>query len=119
MYGFILGFIVEVTCTLRGVKVNNGSTLKCTDFGEGDDNALLFNTPNEDCCKVPPRGWCYGPDGSSVARRGDGEKLYRNRGKQVVRLNSRFGTSFVEGEYWCCVPDKCGNDVCYCFYLGE
>ena len=117
---FAVNFLVEVYCTLRGVKVNNGSTLKCTDFGENED-ALICRTSKEDCCKRPrPLGECYDPDGNSVARKMDGEKLYRNRGDQMVRLNSRlFGTSFVEGEYKCCVPDECGNIVCFYFTIGE
>ena len=101
------------------MKVKNGTTLKSTDFGE-DENALICHTFNDDCCKRPPRGECNGPDGNSVARKLDNEKLYRNRGDQVVRLNSRlFGTPFVEGKYKCCVPDSSGVDICFCFTIEE
>ena len=99
--------------------MNNGSNLKYSEIGEGE-NALLINTTNPDCCKRPPRGECYGPDGKPVARNMDGEKLYRNRGNQVVRLHSRlFGLSVLKGEYRCCVPDECDNDICFHFNLGE
>ena len=111
--------IVEVTCTLRGVTVNNGSTLKSSDIGE-DEDALICRTSNDDCCKRPARGECYGPDGSSVARKMDNEKLYRNRGNQVIRLNGRqYGNTPLMGVYRCCLPNECDEDVCFHINLGE
>ena len=50
----------------------------------------------------------------------DGGELYRNRGNSYICLHHRHnGAGVMSGQYQCCVPDGCDNDVCVPINLGK
>ena len=74
---------------LGGQSYPNNSIFLMTDIG-ADGSALLCVTDNVNCCdQVPNRmgEWFY-PNKAPVPNLANGENFYRNRGSQVVRLNS-------------------------------
>ncbi len=91
---------------LRGRTYTNGDTVLITDIGEGDD-ALLCMTDNTECCDSPDDGEFFYPDGTTVGF-SLFNSLYRNRGKQFIRLNTRNGVTSPLGRYRCAIPDTSG-----------
>ena len=95
---------------LRGRTYTNGTRIRLGSVGHGDEAALIIKTENPNCCKSQRLGECYYPNGDLVRVRAAGDQLYRNRGKQLIRLNRQGCSSSSRqapiGLYCCIVPDK-------------
>lgn len=94
---------------LRGERFPNNSAVPLRQVGEGN-NAVFCKTNKTDCCGLPKRaGEFYYPNGDQVSRQSSGDRFYRNRSNQMIRLNRRSGTESPLGKYRCEIPDADGN----------
>ena len=102
---YVIGFCSfpdagDVWFSLRGKTYRNNSCVALEDIGEGED-ALLCETHLTDCCRSPPHGDWFFPNGTRVRGRWD---VYRSREQMRVLLNrKRRG---VDGIYRCEIPDS-------------
>ena len=109
--------------SLKGKDIANNSYVNVDDIGEGSDAALLCHTDKTNCCNANNMGrtkageWYY-PNGTTVGiedTRINPYEFYRNRDKQVVRLNHRNGTFVEKGRFRCEIPDV--NSISQSIYV--
>ena len=92
----------------NGVVYENNSEIYITNVGEGSF-ALSCRTSLTGCCKSPPVGEWYYPDGQIVNVRRFEEDYYRNRDEEGnVYLNRRNSPQLPRGIYRCTLPDQNG-----------
>ena len=89
---------------------HNNSVVLISSIGEAG-SALFCKTDKNDCCKVLPNrfGQFYYPNGTQVRIKLHGDGFYRNRDRQLIRLNRRDGTTSPVGKYRCEIPDASGE----------
>jgi hypothetical protein len=108
---------------LNGVAYHNGSTVRRSDIGEGD-NVLQCTTESTTCCSnLPPEmraGEFYMPDGSVVPTSGETRLngYYRTRGSRHIALNRR-STGTITGLFQCEIPDARQITVRLLINIGE
>lgn len=120
MHDFFTGYVsliamhIGVSLKLGGSNITNDSYVNIDSIGMGG-NALLCQTDKQFCCggKYQIGEW-YFPNASkvemlSVANVTSRSYFYRNRGKQIVRLN-RVMNPPERGRFFCKVPDS-GNVI--------
>ena len=88
----------------------SGTHIHLSTIDHEDKYALIFRAKNPDCCMTQKLGECYYPNGDRIRVRAAGDQLYRNRGKQLIRLNRQgylsYGRQAPTGLYCCVVPTK-------------
>ena len=123
--------IADTYCLLSGVHFRfkgnsypNNSIFAVKEIGQ-HENALMCVTDNANCCNSgdPSRGEWFFPNGSSLNPSNSGDRLFRDRGIQFVRLNQRESITFpgiATGKYQCQVPDANGRiqDI-YAIIIGN
>ena len=78
-----------------------------TEIGEGR-NTLLCITNKTDCCKDTNEGdrqW-YFPNNGLVRIKGSSDDFYRDRSRNVVRLNRRNNAMSPTGIFRCDIPSS-------------
>ena len=98
--------------SLGGIHIANNSNVSFYGIGEGDGGALLCVTDLMQCCHRKNTttgralGWWFYPDGSDVPTY-EYHNIYRDRGRNIVRLNHRNHTHVEPTGLYCCeVPDS-------------
>ena len=100
-----------VTLSLNGADIANNSYVNVHDIGDTEENALLCQTDEINCCKSPRAGEWYFQDGTTVKNNDDSMAasldnfFYRDRGDRVVRLKG-VGNPHQRGLFWCEVPTQ-------------
>ena len=102
--------------TISGILPNHGY-VELSDIGFTDENALLCLTDLPTCCTDGTGSW-YDASGASIGSQDSSgvPGFYTNRSDQVIRLIRYNDTSFVEGIYYCEVPDS--NNTTLTVYVG-
>ena len=98
-FGFCSFPDADVWFSFNGKTYQNNSCVALEDIGEGGD-ALLCMTNQTACCRSPPLGDWFFPNGTRVGGR---LNVYRTRGQMRVLLHRRRGG--VDGIYRCEIPD--------------
>ena len=100
--------------------MNNGYVL-ITMIGEGEGEALLCFTDDDECCNSTKiQGKWYSPNNqSTVGVQADGNDFYFDRGPSVVRLHRRNNATMPTGLFCCEVPDVTSTNMTMCTNIGE
>ena len=99
---------IDLLLVLQGTVYINNSDILITEVGEGI-NGLSCQTSRADCCKSPPAGEWFYPNGQMVGLRSSGDDMYRNRDDLGnVFLNRRNDVRTPRGIYHCLLPDHYG-----------
>ena len=111
--------------SLGGIHIANNSNVSFYGIGEGDGEALLCVTDLMQCCHRKNTatgralGWWFYPDGSDVPTYVY-HNIYRDRGRNIVRLNHRNHTHVEPTGLYCCeVPDSTFTAQRLCANIGE
>jgi len=100
----------------NGLVYRNNSEIDITQVGEATF-ALSCRTTLAGCCRFPPVGEWYYPNGNIVNVQREEEDFYRNRDDEGnVYLHRRNAPQLPRGIYRCVIPDQ--NGVTVSFHVG-